>query len=213
MRHRKKGRKLGVNPPHRKAMLRNLASNLIEHKRIKTTDSRAKELRSFIEPLITKAKKGDLNSIRQISKKIPIYILSYHAQFLKFKIERLGFKVIEISNFEKVKLSENFSLSVIAADNCDPELCYKFNGCADVNIKGETQQIDSLSIINCNNQNILNINDCPYELAKSVIGQIKKSYNIDALLVGYGGAGPYPQCFENLDYEQKKIRSYTRKYF
>tara|TARA_Y100000588_G_scaffold236781_1_gene250383 strand:- start:793 stop:1191 length:399 start_codon:yes stop_codon:yes gene_type:complete len=71
MRHRKKGRKLGVNPSHRKAMLRNLASNLIEHKRIKTTDSRAKELRSFIEPLITKAKRGDLNSIRQISKKIP----------------------------------------------------------------------------------------------------------------------------------------------
>ena len=71
MRHRKKGRKLGVNPPHRKAMLRNLASNLIEHNRIKTTDSRAKELRSFIEPLITKAKRGDLNSIRQISKKIP----------------------------------------------------------------------------------------------------------------------------------------------
>ena len=71
MRHKKKGRKLGVNPPHRKAMLRNLASNLIEHKRIKTTDSRAKELRSFIEPLITKAKRGDLNSIRQISKKIP----------------------------------------------------------------------------------------------------------------------------------------------
>ena len=71
MRHQKKGRKLGVNPPHRKAMLRNLAANLIEHKRIKTTDARAKALRSFIEPLITKAKRGDLNSIRQISKKIP----------------------------------------------------------------------------------------------------------------------------------------------
>ena len=71
MRHQKKGRKLGVNPPHRKAMLRNLAANLIEHKRIKTTDARAKELRTFIEPLITKAKRGDLNSIRQIAKKIP----------------------------------------------------------------------------------------------------------------------------------------------
>tara|TARA_Y100000590_G_scaffold137708_1_gene157695 strand:+ start:76 stop:474 length:399 start_codon:yes stop_codon:yes gene_type:complete len=71
MRHKKKGRKLGVNPSHRKAMLRNLAANLIEHKRIKTTDARAKALRSFIEPLITKAKKGDLNSIRQIAKKIP----------------------------------------------------------------------------------------------------------------------------------------------
>ena len=71
MRHRKKGRKLGVNPSHRKAMLRNLASNLIQHKRIQTTDSRAKELRSFIEPLITKAKKADLNSTRQILKKLP----------------------------------------------------------------------------------------------------------------------------------------------
>ena len=71
MRHQKKGRKLGVNPPHRKAMLRNLASNLIKHKRIQTTDSRAKELRTFVEPLITKAKKADLNSIRQILKKLP----------------------------------------------------------------------------------------------------------------------------------------------
>ena len=71
MRHQKKGRKLGVNPSHRKAMLRNLASNLIKHKRIQTTDSRAKELRTFIEPLITKAKKAELNSIRQILKKLP----------------------------------------------------------------------------------------------------------------------------------------------
>ena len=52
-------------------MLRNLASNLIKHKRIQTTDSRAKELRTFIEPLITKAKKADLNSTRQILKKLP----------------------------------------------------------------------------------------------------------------------------------------------
>ncbi len=70
MRHRKKGRKLGVNPSHRRAMLANLAENLILHKRIKTTESRAKELRRYIEPLITKAKKGDLNSIRIISRKI-----------------------------------------------------------------------------------------------------------------------------------------------
>ena len=51
-------------------MLANLAENLILHKRIKTTESRAKELRRYIEPLITKAKKGDLNSIRMISRKI-----------------------------------------------------------------------------------------------------------------------------------------------
>jgi len=70
VRHRKKGKKLGVNPSHRRALLANLAENLIIHKRIKTTDARAKELRRYIEPLVTKAKKGDLNSIRMITKKI-----------------------------------------------------------------------------------------------------------------------------------------------
>lgn len=71
MRHLKKGKKLGRNPAHRKALLRNLARALIEHRRIQTTEARAKALRSYIEPLITKAKKGDLHSIRQIMKKIP----------------------------------------------------------------------------------------------------------------------------------------------
>ena len=70
MRHRRKGKKLGVNPSHRRALLANLAENLIIHKRIKTTDARAKELRRYIEPLVTKAKKGDLNSIRMIARKI-----------------------------------------------------------------------------------------------------------------------------------------------
>ena len=70
MRHRKKGKKLGVNPSHRRALLANLAENLIIHKRIKTTDARAKELRRYIEPLVTKAKKGDMNSIRMIARKI-----------------------------------------------------------------------------------------------------------------------------------------------
>ena len=70
MRHRKKGRKLGVNPSHRRALLSTLAENLILHKRIKTTESRAKELRRYIEPLVTKAKRGDLTSIRMIARKI-----------------------------------------------------------------------------------------------------------------------------------------------
>ena len=70
MRHRRKGKKLGVNPSHRRALLANMAENLIIHKRIKTTDARAKELRRYIEPLVTKAKKGDLNSIRMIAKQI-----------------------------------------------------------------------------------------------------------------------------------------------
>ena len=71
MRHKKKGRKLGRKVGNRRALLMNLACQLISHKRIKTTDPKAKELRSFIEPLITLAKKGDLHARRLVIKKIP----------------------------------------------------------------------------------------------------------------------------------------------
>ena len=70
MRHNKLGRKLGRKTAHRKALMSNLASALITHKRIKTTDAKAKELRMYIEPLVTFAKKGDLHSRRQVLKKI-----------------------------------------------------------------------------------------------------------------------------------------------
>ena len=71
MRHKKKGRKLGRKVGNRKALLRNLACELIIHKKIKTTDPKAKELRSFIEPLITLAKKDSLHARRLVIKKIP----------------------------------------------------------------------------------------------------------------------------------------------
>ena len=71
MRHKKSGRKLSRKTAHRKAMMSNLASALITHKKIKTTDAKAKELRSFIEPLVTFAKSGDLHARRQVLKKIP----------------------------------------------------------------------------------------------------------------------------------------------
>ncbi len=71
MRHKKKGRKLGRKVGNRKSLLRNLACQLILHKKIKTTDPKAKELRSFVEPLITLAKKGNLHARRLVIKKIP----------------------------------------------------------------------------------------------------------------------------------------------
>lgn len=58
MEHRKKGRKLKRTASHRKALLSNLSISLIKHKRIITTLAKAKELRTVIEPLLTKAKKA-----------------------------------------------------------------------------------------------------------------------------------------------------------
>ena len=71
MAHNRSGRKLGRKTAHRKALMANLATALITHKKIKTTDAKAKELRMFIEPLITFAKRGDLHARRQVLKKIP----------------------------------------------------------------------------------------------------------------------------------------------
>ncbi len=64
MRHRKKGRKLNRTASHRKALLRNLANQIIEHKEIKTPTAKAKEARSTVERLITYGKKGDLHHRR-----------------------------------------------------------------------------------------------------------------------------------------------------
>ena len=70
MRHRVKGRKLSRTASHRMATLRSLSTALLKHKKIKTTLAKAKELRTFVEPLITKAKDNSVNSRRFIARHI-----------------------------------------------------------------------------------------------------------------------------------------------
>ena len=89
MRHRKKGRKLGRKAGNRRALLMNLAYQLITHKRIKTTDAKAKELRSYIEPLITLAKKNDLHSRRMVIKKLP------HKNIVKLLFKEIAPRFVE----------------------------------------------------------------------------------------------------------------------
>jgi large subunit ribosomal protein L17 len=64
MRHRKAGRSLRRTSEQKLALMRNLASSLIEHGAIETTEAKAKELRPFVEKLITKAKTGTLHARR-----------------------------------------------------------------------------------------------------------------------------------------------------
>ena len=66
MRHGKKFNSLGRQQGHRRALLRNLSSALIEHKRINTTLAKAKSLRVYIEPLVTKAKTDTTHSRRVV---------------------------------------------------------------------------------------------------------------------------------------------------
>ncbi|HJD67341.1 MAG TPA: 50S ribosomal protein L17 [Rickettsia endosymbiont of Bembidion lapponicum] len=70
MRHKIKGRKLNVTSSHRKAMLANMAVSLVTHEQIKTTLPKAKELRPYIEVLVTKAKDNNLAARRNILSKI-----------------------------------------------------------------------------------------------------------------------------------------------
>ncbi len=66
MRHGKKGNHLGRKRGHRKALLKNLSNAIIEHKRISTTLAKAKALRVFLEPIITKAKNNTTHSRRTV---------------------------------------------------------------------------------------------------------------------------------------------------
>tara|TARA_B100000945_G_scaffold53182_1_gene38590 strand:- start:288 stop:707 length:420 start_codon:yes stop_codon:yes gene_type:complete len=70
MRHKKSGRKLNRNSAHRKALFKNLAIALIEQDIIKTTLPKAKELRSFIEPLITIGKEDTVANRRHVFSKL-----------------------------------------------------------------------------------------------------------------------------------------------
>ncbi|MCE2390796.1 MAG: 50S ribosomal protein L17 [Proteobacteria bacterium] len=64
MRHRKDHRKLGRSPSHRRAMLRNLVTSLLDHEEVRTTTARAKEVRRIAERMITLGKRGTLHARR-----------------------------------------------------------------------------------------------------------------------------------------------------
>ena len=88
MRHNKKFNHLGRTASHRKAMLANMAISLIMHKRITTTLAKAKELKKFVEPLITRSKDDTTNSRRVVFS----YLQDKYAVTELFKVisEKVG---------------------------------------------------------------------------------------------------------------------------
>jgi large subunit ribosomal protein L17 len=70
MRHRVAGRKLGRDTAHRKALFRNLVTELFRHERIRTTEAKAKAIKPHAERLISLAKRGDLHSRRLAARDV-----------------------------------------------------------------------------------------------------------------------------------------------
>lgn len=68
MKHLRKARKFGRERGQRKALMKSLARSLVLHEKIKTTQAKAKELRPYVEKLVTRARKGDLSTHRYIAR-------------------------------------------------------------------------------------------------------------------------------------------------
>lgn len=96
MRHGKKVNHLGRKAAHRKAMLANMASSLIEHKRINTTVAKAKALKQFVEPLITKSKAAN----NQTTEK------GTHNRRIAFKYLRNKYAVAELFSVVSEKVGD-----------------------------------------------------------------------------------------------------------
>ena len=84
--------------------------------------------------------------MERVDKSTPVLIHHYHQPFLKRNIERIGFNVIELDNAIPFKVSDTTTITIYAADNCDPTICGHMFGCVDKDVRG-SMQLDSLCVI------------------------------------------------------------------
>ena len=139
MRHQKRGRKFNRTASHRKAMMSNLASALIIHKRIQTTNEKSKELRGFIDRLITYAKKGDVHARRLIQKKIQgkrskeIANILIHDIAPNYENRNGGYtRIIKLNN----RKNDNASVSLIELIDIAPSV-------ENIEVENEKEKVES----------------------------------------------------------------------
>lgn len=145
-----------------------------------------------------------IKTLEKLHKTIPVLIHKFAAPFLKENIERLGFQVLELPHNKRTALKNGIHINILAADDCNPEICLKFFGCGIYKGVEGSAQIDSIAVIDDGRYVVVNVNDCPYQLAYSAAARIREQYpQIDFLLLGYAGAGPFPQCFPEFSDEDK----------
>ncbi len=146
-------------------------------------------------------------TLTKMNKEIPVLIHNYFSKFLKNNIERLGYKTIELDHNKRTNLKDNLHINILAADNCNPELCQKYFGCSIVEKTFGSTAIDSMCVMDNGQDVIVNTNDCPFPLAETTANYIKNQYKkIDMLLVGYSSASSFPQCIIMKESEKMEAR-------
>lgn len=154
-------------------------------------------------------------TLEKLNKNIPVLIHEFQTPFLRNNISRLGFEVLELPHNTRTHLKNGVNINILAADDCNPEICNKFFGCGifkPVENTTRSVQIDSISVIDDGSFTAVNVNDSPIALAKMAVEKIKQNYaKIDFLLVGYSGAGPFPQCFTDFSEAEKLMMAEKKK--
>ena len=143
MRHQKKGRKLNRTASHRKALFSNLAASLVIHKKIKTTEAKGKELRTYVERLVTYAKRGDIHGRRLIQKRISgkrgkeIANILLHDIAPAFADRQGGYtRLIKLNN----RKNDNAPVSLIEFVDIAPDLIEPDTDDGEDNDKGDTKE-------------------------------------------------------------------------
>ena len=120
MRHGKAHRKLGRTTAHRTAMFANMAASLIKHEQIVTTLPKAKELRPFVEKLVTLAKRGDLHARRQAVaelRSLPVVKKLFETIGPRYKDRAGGYTRVLKAGF---RYGDNAAMAVIEFVDRDP---------------------------------------------------------------------------------------------
>jgi UDP-MurNAc hydroxylase len=151
-------------------------------------------------------------TFKKINPDIPVLVHNYDSKFVKTNLERWGRTVIELDHGEKFHCGDGVNIHIYAADDCNPEVCFKFFGCGKMESKFGSTGIDTMCVIENGDKTILNVNDCPYLLSQNVLGRVLKNHPvIDMMWVGYAGAGSYPQCWDYSDREKLEVYGMKKK--
>ena len=146
-----------------------------------------------------------VGAIARSQPECKVFLPKFSHRWLYRAVKNCGFRESQIYELESGKPFQIKDLTVVTytADYCAPEICGIAIPCTSVTSREAA--IDSLAVFEADSQRILNANDA---LAVSSVSKLwSKIGKVDLLLGHYGGAGPYPQCFEGMSKELKLVES------